>query len=187
MDSSHHLWFCAIKTATLGPELHVSLCPRLHLWFSACKTACLALELLVSMGSSPLLWFLDAKQRLLDQNNKSLWFPDLICGFCMQNSVITIRITSHNGSQPSSVVLSIQNSDRRTKIACLYGSQTSPVVFYMQNSMPSIRIISLYGCQPSSVVFCMQNSDFWTRITSLYGSQTSPVLCAWKTAWLASE
>ena len=187
MDSSPHLWFCAIKTATLGPELHVSLCPRLHLWFSASKTACLALELLVSMGSSPLLWFLDAKQRLLDQNNKSLWFPDLICGLCMQNSVITIRFTSHNGSQPSSVVLSIQNSDRMTKIACLYGSQTSPVVFYMQNSMHSIRIISLYGCQPSSVVYACKTAPFGPELQVSMGTRPHLSFCAWKTTWLPSE
>ena len=36
--------FCAIKTATLGPELQVSLSPRLHLWFFAFKTAILAPE-----------------------------------------------------------------------------------------------------------------------------------------------
>ena len=47
----------------------------------AYKTACLASEILVSIGTSPHLWILDAKQRLLDQNNKSLWVPDIICGF----------------------------------------------------------------------------------------------------------
>ena len=29
------------------------------------------------MGPTPHLWFLHAKQRLYDQNYKSLWFPDL--------------------------------------------------------------------------------------------------------------
>ena len=42
--SSPHLWFCALKTATLELKLHVSMCPRPHLWFCACKTACLASE-----------------------------------------------------------------------------------------------------------------------------------------------
>ena len=41
----------------------------------------LAHELLVSMGSCPHLWFLDAKQRLLDWINKSLWVPDIACRF----------------------------------------------------------------------------------------------------------
>ena len=54
MGSSPHLWFCACKTATLAPELLDSMCP------------------------SPHLWFLHAKQRILGQNFKSLWFPYLI-------------------------------------------------------------------------------------------------------------
>ena len=41
---------------------------RPHLWVFAFKTATLAPELQVSMGSSPHLWFLHAKQRLLDYN-----------------------------------------------------------------------------------------------------------------------
>ena len=53
----------ARKTATLGPELQVSLGPRLHLWFLAFKTATLAPELQVSMGLIPHLWFLHSKQR----------------------------------------------------------------------------------------------------------------------------
>ena len=44
--------------------------------FFAFKTATLAPELQVSMGPSPHLWFLHAKLRLLDQKYKSLWVPD---------------------------------------------------------------------------------------------------------------
>ena len=69
----------ACKTATLGPELQVSMGPRPQLWFSAFKTATLAPELQVSIGPSPPLWFLHEKQRLLDQNYKSLWVPDFAC------------------------------------------------------------------------------------------------------------
>ena len=71
----------------------------------------------------------------------------------MQNSVPSIRITSLYWSQPSSVVLCIQNSDFMTTIACVYGSQNSPVVFYMQNSVPSTWITGLYVSPPSSVGF----------------------------------
>ena len=71
----------ACKTDTFWPELHVSIGLKPHLRFCACKTACLASELLVSMGPSPDLWFLDAKERLLDQNNKSLWVPYMTCHF----------------------------------------------------------------------------------------------------------
>ena len=52
----------ACKTATSGPELPVSICPRPHLWFFAFKTAPLAPELQVSMFPTPHLWVLHAKQ-----------------------------------------------------------------------------------------------------------------------------
>ena len=61
MSTRHNLSFCACKTAWWAPELPVSMCPSSH------------------------LWVLHAKQRILDQNYKSPWVPDLICGFCMQN------------------------------------------------------------------------------------------------------
>ena len=57
MGRSPHLWFCACKTATLGPELQVSVGPRSH------------------------LWFINTKQRLLEQNDNSLWVPDMTCRF----------------------------------------------------------------------------------------------------------
>ena len=47
----------AFKTATLGPDLQVSMGPRPHLWFFAFKTATLAPQLQVSMGPSLHLWF----------------------------------------------------------------------------------------------------------------------------------
>ena len=71
--------FSACKTATLGPELQVSVGPRPHLCFFAFETACLTPELQVSMGSRPRLWFLHAKQRLLDQNYKTLCVPYFAC------------------------------------------------------------------------------------------------------------
>ena len=45
------------------------------------QTATLALELLVSIVPCPHLRFLHANQRPLDENNKSLWVPALICVF----------------------------------------------------------------------------------------------------------
>ena len=71
----------ACKTATFGPESQVSMCTRPHLSFCAWKTAWLAPEILVFMGPSPHLWFLNAKQQLLNQNNISLWVPDITCCF----------------------------------------------------------------------------------------------------------
>ena len=51
----------ACKTSTLGPEVQVSMGPRLHLCFFAIKTASLALELQVSIGPSPHLLFCACK------------------------------------------------------------------------------------------------------------------------------
>ena len=52
----------ACKTATLGPELQVSMGPRLHLsLFFALKSATLAHELQVSMGPSSHLWICACK------------------------------------------------------------------------------------------------------------------------------
>ena len=47
----------------------------------ACKTATFGSDLLASTGLSPHLWVLQAKQRLLDKNYKSLSVPDLTSGF----------------------------------------------------------------------------------------------------------
>ena len=55
--SNHSFVPFACKTATLGPELPVSMGPRPHLCFFAFKTAPLAPELQVYMGPSPHLWF----------------------------------------------------------------------------------------------------------------------------------
>ena len=71
----------ACKTATSGPEWQVSMGPRHDLSFCACTTTCLAAELLVSMVPSLHLWLLHVKQRLLEQNNKSLCVPDITSRF----------------------------------------------------------------------------------------------------------
>ena len=55
--------------------------PRHDLSFFACTTVCLPAELVVSNGPRPHLWLLKAKQPLLDQNNNSLWVPDITCRF----------------------------------------------------------------------------------------------------------
>ena len=57
------------NTATLGPKLHVSMCP------------------------SPHLWFLHAKQRIKDENYKSLWVPALICGFVLSKQRLQHQVS----------------------------------------------------------------------------------------------
>ena len=98
------------KTARFAPELHASVGPRPHLLFCACKTACLALEILVSMSPSPHLLSLIAKQRLLVQNCKSLWVPDLTCRFVNAKQRVSTRITSLYGSQIPPVVFACKTT-----------------------------------------------------------------------------
>ena len=87
---------------------------------------------------------------------------------CIQNSDFSTRIVNLYESQPSSEVLCIPNSDLRTKIACSYGSQTSPVVLCIQYSVICIRITSLYGSQPSCVVFGCKTASFGLEKKSLW-------------------
>ena len=115
------------------------------------------------MCPSPYLWFLHAKQRLLEQNYKSLLVPDLICGLWRQNS------------------------DFWTGMTNLYGSQIWSVVLCMQNIVISTRNTSLYVSQSWSAVLCIQKSAFRTRIAILYRSQTSPLVSASKTAHFGLE
>ena len=81
----------------------------------------------------------------------------------------------------------MQNSDFKTRLTSVYGSQTSPVGLSTHNSVLSSRKKRLYVFQPSPVVLCMQNSDFSTRITSLCGSKTPPVVFECKTATFGPE
>ena len=105
----------------------------------------------------------------------------------MQNSVISTRITSVCGFQPSSVVLCVQKGDFKTRIACLYGFQPSPVVFCLHNRVPSIRPIRLCGSQPSSVVFECKTESFGPELQVPMSPRSHLSFCACKTAWLPPE
>ena len=183
MGARLRLSLCACKTAWLAPESLVSMGPRPHLSFCAFKTTWLASESLVFMGLSPHLWPLHAKQRLWDQNYKSLWVTALHCSFCNQNSNFRTKITSLYGSQPSFVTFTWKTATFGSELQVSMG----PALicgFCMQNSNFMTRITSLSGSQTSPMVFCLQKSVI---STSLHGSQTSPVVLCLKTAWLAPE
>ena len=94
----------ACKTATFGPDIHVSMGPGHHLSLFACNTAYFAPELLVSMGPCPHLRFLHAKQRLLYRISNLYGSQISPVVLCMQNRVISTTITSLYRTQPSSVV-----------------------------------------------------------------------------------
>ena len=121
MHPRPHLSFCACKTGSFRPDLQVAMGPRPHLSYCACKTARIAPESLVSMGPSPHLLVLDAKQRLLDQNNKSLLVQNMACQLCVYNSVLSIRITSLYGSQPSFVVFACETATYASELQLSMG------------------------------------------------------------------
>ena len=65
----------------------------------------------------------------------------------------------------------MQTSDFWTKSACLYGTQTSPVVLCMNNGVISTRITSLYGSQPTSVVFTCITATFGPELQDSIGTR----------------
>ena len=153
----------------------------------ACKTATFGAKLQVSMGPRPHRWILDAKQRLLNKNNKSPWFSALTYGFWMQNSLFWYRIISLYGSQTSPISLCMQNIVISIRFKSLCGSHTSPVVLCTQNNVPRNWITSLHGFQPSSVVFWCKTAVFGPEQQVSIGTWPHLLFCAWKTAWLAPE
>ena len=109
------------------------------------------------------VFFFHTKQRVYDQTYKFVWGPDLICGFCMQTSNFW------------------------TKIACLYGYQTSPVDLCRQYSVISTRITFLYGSQSLSVIFACKTATLGLELQVSVGHRLHLWFSACKTACLASE
>ena len=97
----------------------------------------------------------------------------------MQNTVISCRITSLYESQPSSVVLCIQNSDFMTKITVSMCTRPHLWTCTCKTSWLALEKLVSMGPRPHLWIFALQNRDIKTTIkttiTSLYGSQTSPV------------
>ena len=104
MGPSPHLWFLDAKERLLDQNnktlwvleitcrfMHAkqrdllqrnkSICVPALICVFGCKTATLGTEPQVSVGPRPNLWLFQAKQRLLEQNNKSLWVLDMTCRF----------------------------------------------------------------------------------------------------------
>ena len=189
----------ACKAAPFGSELQVSMGPSHHLWFCAFKTAT---ELLVSMDPSPHLVILHAKRRLLDQNYKSLWVPALIWGFFLQNRAFSTRIASLYGSQPSSEVFACKTPTFGSELQVSMGPshhlwfcalKTATELLVSMDPSPHLGILhakrrlldqnykSLWV--PALIWgFCLHNSAFSIRIASLYGSQPSSEVFACKIA-----
>ena len=109
----------AYKTAHFGPELQVSMGARPHLWFLHAKQRRLDPNNKSLLVPDITCRFVHAKLRNYHQNNLSLWVPALICCFCMENGDFWSRITSLYGSLTSPVVLCMQNSVISIRITSL--------------------------------------------------------------------
>ena len=96
----------ACKTATLGPELQVSISPRPKPMVSCIQNSAFSTRIASLYGSQTSPMF-----------------------FCIQNSDYCTRIASLYRSQTSPVVLCKQNNVISTRITSLFGSQTSSVGF----------------------------------------------------------
>ena len=168
MGPRPHLCFFAFKTGPFGSRItrlygsHTSpmsfCCMRNSDW--------LAPEILSFNGSQHLTCrFVHSKQRLYDQNQKSLWVPvHTFCGFVHAKQL-----------------------DFRTRITSLYGSQTAPLVLCIQNKVISIRITSLYGSQTSSMVFAGKTATFVSELQVSMGPRHRLLICGCETAQIASR
>ena len=129
---------------------------------------------------------------------------------CLQNKVISIRITSLYGSQPLFVDFACKTASLGQELQVSVGPRphlwffafklrlerqnckslwvpASSVVLCIHNSAIMTRINSLCGSQSSPVLLCMQNNVISIRITSLYGSQPSFVVFTSKRAAFGPE
>ena len=114
----------------------------------ACKITWLASEILVSMGPSPHLCCLLANCDFGSELQVSMG-PRLRLLICeCKNSVLRSRMTIVYSTQPSSVVLCVQNSDFSIRINSLYVSQTSPVVLCMQTTWLASELLDSMGPSP---------------------------------------
>ena len=141
---------------------------RYHVSFCACNPAWLAPELLVSMGPSPFLWFLHAKQRLLEQNYKSVGTQTSPVLLCMQISVISTINTGPLGPRHNLSFCACKTAWIAPDLLISMGP--SPHLWFLHAKQRLLdQWTSLYGCQTSPVVLCMQNSAFWSRISVSMG------------------
>ena len=95
--------------------------------------------------------------------------------FGIQNRAFSARIASLYGSKPSSVVFAFKTATLAPEYQVSMGPSPH-LCFFTAKTDFWIRITNLYGSQTSPVILCMQNSLISARPTSLHGSQTSPVV-----------
>ena len=134
------------------------------------------------MGPCPHLWFLHAKQRLLDQNNESLWAPALISGFCMQNNNFGPELQVPMGPRAHLSFCAWKTVRFAQELQIFVDPRPHLSLFYMQNSVTSTRNTSLYGSQPSFVVFRCKTATFGQEQQVSMSLRHHLSFCACKTA-----
>ena len=95
--------------------------------------------------------------------------------FCIQNSDVSTRIASLYGSQPSFVVFKCKTATFGSQLQVSMGPRLRLLFLHAKQRLEEYNYKSL-SVQTSPMVFCIQNSDFSTRIASLYVSQPSFVV-----------
>ena len=105
---------------------------------------------------------------------------------CMQNSVISIGITSLYGFQPSYVVFGCKTTTLGPDLQVCMGPSPHLCLLYAKQRLVD-QHTSLYEYHTSPVVLCIQTSVISTRITSFYGFQPSSVVLYMKTATLGPD
>ena len=115
------------------------------------------------MGSSPHLWFLDAKQRLMDRNNKSLWVPDITCLFVH---------AKHRD---------LHQNDKSIWVPAFI------CVFFHAKQLVYYQTYKFVWGPDLICGFCMQTANFGPKLHVSMGPRTHLWFSACKTPCLASE
>ena len=115
------------------------------------------------MSSNPHLWFLDAKQRLMDRNNKSLRVPDITCRFVH---------AKHRD---------LHQNDKSIWVPALI------CVFFHAKQLVYYQTYKFVRGPDLICGFCMQTATFGTKLHVSMGPRTHLWFSACKTPRLASE
>ena len=94
--------------------------------------------------------------------------------FCIQNSDFSTRIARLYGSQPSSVVFACKTVTLGPELQVSKGPRLHLWFFAFKTATLAPELQDSMGLSPH-MRFFLQKNDFWIRFTNLYGSQTSPV------------
>ena len=110
------------KTAWFAPEWQDYNATSHHLWFCACKTAPLGLELQVSLGQRPHLCFFMQNSDFMTRLTSLLGFQPSPVVLSMQISNFSTWIASLYGSQPSPVVFACKTATSGPELLGSMGS-----------------------------------------------------------------